>query len=458
MSTAPQRAKGVAGTLAPPGRYLSCLLYLLPVSLLLGTNLPLTEIGGRTLYIGSNEILIVLLVVGMLGKQPLRRAKTSASSGVLWSVLLFSAVLPVSIVAFALKAGGAPSISSFIETVRWFEYLSILFIVAALVRTRTQVSRILVILSACFFVLIAVSIYQAALFEYVGARAYGLFVSASDRQGGSESNPNVLGAALMGSGLFFLAFASSNRTKGRKWFYLALVLSFVALALTLSRSAVVGFLIGAVTILLYQGVSKFRMLGGVALSLMALMGTVFFSESVRDRLLNSFSLQTQTTEALSTLSRLEGAQATLEGLPKNLWFGVGYGGFEKAFGFLTPDDYYLEILATTGVIGLGLTLLMFWRIFARVREAMIAGDPQFLVLRSAYLGTLVAFLIANLFSGLLFNPRLAGLFWLMTGLIFQLTRFEEARVGIRKKRGWLGTVLWPRMVPRTQPLSSRTDK
>jgi len=411
------------------------LVCLLPVSLLLGTNFPFMSIGSRTLYVGTNEFVIILLLLASWGKHPFRNTIRATSNRVWWSIICFSFVLPLSVFAHVLKTETVPGPAVYVEVVRWFEYLCVLIIVTTLVRTEKELKQILGVMFVCFCILIAYSIYQSTTFEIMGERAYGLFVSAADREGVSNSNPNVLGAALMGSSLFFLAFASNTRTKRRNWLYLVLVLSLAALALTLSRSAAIAFLAGAMTMLLYRGISKVRLVGGIALSVVVLASLLYASQSIRERLTNSLDLRSQTSEALSAMERIEEWQIVLEQFPKNLWLGVGYGDFERSYGFLTPDNHYLETLATTGVVGLGFLLLMFYRIFARVHKSVSKGDPRLLAFRVGYLSSFVGLLVASLFAGLPTNPRLAGLFWLMTALALQSVRFEERLKPAKQKAG-----------------------
>ena len=56
------RGKGIAF----PKISLEAILYLLPVSLMLGTNFPAFRVTERVIYLGTNEILIGILVIGIL--------------------------------------------------------------------------------------------------------------------------------------------------------------------------------------------------------------------------------------------------------------------------------------------------------------------------------------------------------------------------------------------------------
>lgn len=137
------RGKGIA----VPKITLEAILYLLPVLLMLGTNFPAFRVGGRAIYLGTNEILIGILAIGVLFKHLLGKTKLFVPKNILFLVALFS-------------LRNEDKLTS--PTINLCAYLGMLF------RPRPLVN-------------IAVALFQPATFNFWEQRIYGLFISAAKR-------------------------------------------------------------------------------------------------------------------------------------------------------------------------------------------------------------------------------------------------------------------------------------
>ena len=173
----------------------------------------------------------------------------------------------------------------------------------------------------------------------------------------------------------------------------------------------------------------------VFLSILAFLFILYFSDFSRMRIENSFNIYGGSVDAGSILSRLYAWQETIIQVQQHPLLGVGFGTYEKYFGRLTPDNYYIEILATTGIIGLLLLTWMLYQIFIYVSNWKLNRNTFLFAFKAAYISSFIGFLTANIFGGLFFNPRLLGLFWLLTGLIVQAKRLHVLSI----RRCYLGT-------------------
>jgi len=401
---------------------LKFLLYLLPISILLGTNIPTFSIGNRIIYIGTTEILLAILAIGSFLRVMLREENLLISRKVLHSIFIFSFVLIISILVTILRTQQVNYINSYIELARWIEYLLEFIIICILVKEERQIKIILVILLLCMVVLITSSLYQAVSFNYNVSRIYGLFISGSNRAGQSVSNPNVLGAFFMISGLYLLSFVIGRSFKFRKILWLLVILNIAVLLQTLSRSAMLGFLVGVLVLsFLYRKPSLIVITAGLCGFLL------FLSERVQQRLVESLHLYGGSVSAGSILARLQAWKEVPGQLSDHLFLGVGFGAFQEYFGYLTPDNYYLEILATTGILGFCALIFMFWQIIKKNILLKTFDNMFFRDLKISYTASILAFLIANIFGGLFFNPRLLALFWLLTGLTLKSNYFNRSK-------------------------------
>lgn len=391
---------------------LEFLLYLLPISILLGTNFPSFSVGDRIVFIGTTDVLIVALVIGSFLRILMNKGKLTVSPKIFYSVVMFSSILLISVLFAILRTQTIDHIESYIELGRWMMYLSVFFIICILVKTKQQIKNLLIILLSCTIILIAVSLWQAITFDCHVSRIYGLFISGSVRAGQALPNPNVIGAFFMISGLYLIAFAMDKSLKIRLMLWTLVILNTIVLFQTLSRSAMLGFLVGVLILsCLYRKPSLIMIMAGL------LAPVLLLSERVQQRLAASFDLHAGSVAAESILTRFYVWKITLEQFPNHLFFGVGFGAFQEHFGgWGTPDNYFLEILATTGLVGFCVLIFLFWRIIGEVIASRNINDAFFNTLKKAYIASIFAFLIASVFAGLLFNPRLLGIFWLLTGL------------------------------------------
>lgn len=414
------RGKGIAF----PKISLEAILCLLPVSLMLGTNFPAFRVGDRVIYLGTNEILIGILVIGVLFRHLLGKAKLFLPKNILIPVVLFSLSLPLSVVICMIVTQEGGFLTSYIEILRWFEYLLIIFIIGTLIKKEEQIKKILVILFICALANVTVALFQAVTFNFWEQRIYGLFISAANRDNISVSNPNVIGAVFMGTSLFVASFGLNKGVSCRKCFLTMLIPSVVALLFSLSRSAFLGFVFGVITLMLLYRTRLKSIIIVVFFLILACLFALCFSDFVRLRIENSFDIYGGSVAAESVLSRCYAWQETIIQVPQHLLFGVGFGAYDRYYGRLTPDNYYIEILATTGIIGLLLLTWMLYQIFINVSNWKLNRNTFLFAFKAAYISSFIGFLTANIFAGLFFNPRLLGTFWLLTGLIVQAKRLH----------------------------------
>ena len=406
------------------------MLYLLPITLLVGTNIPLLDIGARVLSVGTTELVLGLLVGGLWLRRWRGAEFAPLPKNLLWSAAFFSLMLPFSLLANIFVTGDLPVATAWVEVVRWYEYLPILPMMFWLVKSDRQAHNLMRI--AGFFALlnVVVALYQAATFNVSDSRVYGLFITAANREGTSISNPNVIGAVFMGAALFFLAFALTQKGRGRAWNLFFMVISIVAMTLSLSRSAMIGFLVGVVALsFFYRAERKLFLAIGLS-GLLTLGATVLVSDTVLMRLINTVQMTSGTVDATGISDRAVAWQYLFwKGLYSPI-FGTGYADIYRRSDYLyiTADNYYVEIFFSTGLLGLFALGWLFWNVSAPVARARIAPHTFAYTLKCGYLACFFAFLVDNITGGQLMDPRLMGLFWMLAGLTIQAMQRNQKTV------------------------------
>ena len=250
------------------------------------------------------------------------------------------------------------------------------------------------------------------------------------RLSGAGVNPNQLGGLLVCGTVFAGALGASRErpVPVRALWLGAALASGAALALTLSRGAILGMLVAFLAAPIFAGPR--RRLPAIALSLMA-AATIALSivalvpATAVERLTSSDGTGSGRTDIWRVAWRM------VEDKPV---VGVGAGNFEKVSiryvvqpGVIQRDEYvvdrpkvahnvYLQVLAELGTIGLVLFLAVIgMALLAVLRAARVyaaAGLRTGEVVARALLVALVGFLAAEFFSSQLYSKQL----WLLLAL------------------------------------------
>ena len=253
---------------------------------------------------------------------------------------------------------------------------------------------------------------------------------SESRLSGAGINPNELGGLLVCGTVFAGALGASRErpVPVRAMWFAAAAASGAALALTLSRGAILGMAVAFLVAPLVAGPR--RRLPAIVLSLLA-AGTIALSivalvpATAVERLTSSDSTGSGRTDIWRVAWRM------VEDKPVA---GVGAGNFEKVSiryvvqpGVLARDEgvvdepkvthnVYLQVFAELGAVGLGLFLTVIAMSLAAVLKAAhvyaAAGLRSWELVARALLVALVGFLAAEFFSSQLYSKQL----WLLLAL------------------------------------------
>ena len=349
--------------------------------------------------------------------------------------LTFAAVGAASALSSAARVG----LSSFELVVslaylgRWLAYLAIYLVMVNVVRARdvsavwgTLESTVLAI--AGFGILQAIFLPGFAQLVYAGSRPYLDWDPQGHRLVSTLLDPNIAGAMLMAILLVELAQVSVGARVAR-WKPLLL---FTALVLTLSRSSVIGLVLGLGVIVAVYGIPK-RLIRVAAaaflLALAALPKLVAFAASY-----GKFGVDA------SAMARLAAWGMAVRAFADHPWIGVGFNtyGFvvEREYGVprlgvanYSTDGGLLFAAVMTGVVGLALLSWMFMLIYRRcasVWRTRIASAEH----RGIAIGTvasIVAIVAHSVFVNSLFTTFVMEIMWVLVGLTFAIAH-DAARV------------------------------
>lgn len=401
--------------------------YCLPFFLIVGSNINLFSIGGRIVSIGFVEFFTIIGIFFFLGKKEFFLFPRTISIPIIFTTICFN----LSVIIEAIWSQSNIPASVLVEVIRWNEYVFLFFVLYNLIQTEAQIKKILGITIFSSIVFIIVAINQARTFNFYEARIFGTFLSAADKSGDSISNPNVAGAFLMGVTLFCLCFFALSKRKPTKFFYGILALTaFLLLILTLSRSAFLGFIIGCFFLFSLAKIKWIR--GALVLIIPSIFFINFYAENqvLIDRFYETFN--SSSVSGGSVTGRFERTYIAISEGMNNFWFGVGFGDFERHFGFFTPDNMYAELFAETGIVGISSFIFLLSFIYIDINRMAKFETTNFFFKAITYslLATFIGLLVASYAANLLRNPRILGLFWMLMAIAY---RYQNIILGKLKK-------------------------
>ncbi len=234
-------------------------------------------------------------------------------------------------------------------------------------------------------------------------------------------DPNSLGSYIIIIGLLALAYFKKTKDKNLKQLVTGITgLSVICLILTFSRSAWLGFLLGAVTIFAYshrKKISKRSILLAASLSLVVLTISGIFLTS-NNYFVKNVVFHADKSTKLETPNQLRVRfwRESVASIVKNsLGHGPGTAGLTSIHneiqGTKLNENYYLQIGYEVGVAGLVLFLLILILVGLRL-YGQIAGSTLALGLFAAFIALIVTNFLVHIWS----NEAVAYTFWGLSSL------------------------------------------
>jgi hypothetical protein len=434
----------VVSTTKPVG-----LLYFLCLLIPFSQSVPLFHIAGRTMHIGFDTIVIGIILLGYTARMMvIGRAKYIIEKSCVWLFVWWGWNLCMLALMITRSSGISRSDAVFVF-LRWSQYIPVFLLV---LNTKLQPMQAKMFVKIC---VVAGSLMAAATVleglvigvDITQVRGAGL-ISEGLFTEGSVANYNIVAAYLATVALLFAPFVLSAH-KRRKWLgTLIVVFLLVGIWLTTSRSGLFAVMLG----FFFLGLSYFPrtfIYSVITFGPLGLGSLWLFRDTHAVRNLLKLRYIPQ------ALPMLLGASLESLGLPPTagggvkrlyLWgetlrffaqsplWGHGFRATRWSKGvtvYFTADNYYLEILADTGIIGLTLALLFFGTLYvSAVRLYRLARKRESIFLQKFSIGYLAAFvglMMINLFAGMFMTQKIWGGFILLSAVLCNQLHRERRR-------------------------------
>lgn len=286
----------------------------------------------------------------------------------------------------------------------------VFFCVLAAVRTVKQMKVLVLVMCLTMMVLIRA--------QYGGARSHTF--GAYDDANRSEAYGNGLGSNELGAleaqfCLFVVGLHAFEKRRVLRWACLGLAsMTAYCVMASFSRGAYVAFVAGWA----FLGAVKQRILG-LALVVFVLTWQSIVPNAVRDRILMTYDKDTHELED-SSASRLTMWEDALEAVQQEPVFGTGYDTYRllSRIGWRDCHNFYVKVLFEQGGVGLGLFLLLIWKLYHLGYRLFRTGrDPFLASLGLGLAGWMVCAFVANLFGDRWSYVHITGYMFAIAGCV-----------------------------------------
>jgi O-antigen ligase len=233
-------------------------------------------------------------------------------------------------------------------------------------------------------------------------------------------------AAVLPIAIHRARFAPKNR-KFIRWLQVALI--SVTFPMTVSRSAILGFVVVMAVILpVWPARDRWRALGVITIGVLGLQALV--PGILRELIDLFFAVGTDS----STTSRTSAFSEATSVISQHPWFGEGFGAFLSSVYFYT-DDQYLNSAIELGLVGVTAIVALFitgWWSGRDVRRR--SADPEIRHLGQCMAASCAVTLIVYGTFDALYFPMAAGITFLILGCLGALWRLTREPTGALRQR------------------------
>lgn len=398
-------------------------LTLMAFAMLFSPEFSIGSIGTREMTLRTEDILIPLLLMAWISRLAIRREFQLIVASPLNFPILLLIGLSILSTARGIAVGSVPSpLTAVFYILKTVEFFTVFFLVLTAVRTEPAIRRFL-----AFTILVFVCVGVYALFQVPSVEIFSTNRITAPFEGNPE--PATIGGYMAFLLLIITSLFLYEKNPARKWLYgLIGIIVFIPFLYTLNRTSYAAFLAGLFFIALIEKRRRF-VLFVIALLLIT---PVFFSGAVKERIAWTWK------DAVNP-GREIGVDASMQQRVyafKKLWGFwkespvIGWGVCSWAL----PDSQYARTLSEIGILGLGLWIWIFTRLFKMSKWLFEnSGDGMMKGFLLGYRAGLLGLAMHGFGAITLYIVRIMEPFWFVSGLVVSLylikiREVEEARM------------------------------
>jgi O-antigen ligase len=413
-------------------------LYFLVILIPYSQSVSIFSLGDREVNLGMHTIVIGYIIIMMSFVKGFKIKKVKEPSTRVLLILGLWTLLTILISLFFRSSGVT---NSLVTWVRWIQFIPIVCILISSDIDLKHIKNFVKILIYLGFITSIWGIFEVLNPTELTSRAFRgavsftrplfreLNLASSFQENGfykGSANYNVSGAFMVVIFFISLPFLKSKSLFSKNRISLLLImLLIVGIAVTKSRSSIIAFIVG---IAFYSYQYSFKRFLNI-LFLLLFVIVIFFS-FFSEYWLGPMIIDTiyKLPSAISVVTLGDGWSSSMD-FNTNVYgaamrfvalkeafriflsspiFGVGFYGFSSASILGTAENFYMQFLSETGIIGLALLIRYYYYLWRKTKTKFPIGsfEDNFQIgFRSAF----IVFLIVNMTGTLMYDTRIWGL-------------------------------------------------
>jgi O-Antigen ligase len=418
-------------------------------------SIPVATLGRRSVNLGLDTVLIAILMVWHRASRPFSQDEPQnreKASQVLVVWLIWNVLTVVFSAAYLKRDQFAECL---VVLCRWGQYVPLFVVLAAGKLSYEQCKKTIVLLTMTAVAASALGWFQLSqgLYSGVFKGAPSFTVPLMREKDAADyvddlgmytgsANYNVVGAYMLLALAMFLPFVLRAHTPVRRiGGYLLVVFFASGVVITFSRiSAVALVVLFLYCVQAHSRVAFRRTLVATSLVLVTafallqqftliadLTETTVRVWEVVPLVLHGDNYLSGTSDASSTVFgaalRVVGIRNSLEMFATHPVTGYGFNAFQFFGSANTPDNYFLQILAETGLPGFGLLIMFLYTLVISTKPQGETSRDNFLsTYRIGFRGALIAMILVNLTGGIFYIQKAWGPFLIVAGIWLCISR------------------------------------
>ena len=404
------------------------------------------ELGGRTIGITFEYAIVGLIIFTWLIRKLTIGKFTIKYNILLIPLIIFISIGIGSLFRTSVYVGVNRIIGGFAAFIGLIEFILLFIIIIDSFNSIDQVKKIIYIMLSAGLLVSIISLIQYISLKGEVYRLEPIF-EALIRGENVKSNPNTYATYLMIIVFAGIIFGQTNTKCKKIFFYISSCLSFIILLLTGSRSSFLAVLLG----LFFYGFIKNKKI--IGLLLIAIILIFSFSENFSARFgsfveiiksrdihkeffelkyenvdwqqVNITGLKGWGTDIYSGALRITLWKEAIRLISASPFLGYGYQMTRYYSYSATAENYFLDIWIMFGFFGFALMIYVFW-ILWKIAWSLRKNENLFIMTFSIfYLCFLLGIIIISLTGSVMFSPKIASYFWILSGLLIVLNNKKE---------------------------------
>lgn len=432
------------------------LLYLLIILVPFSQSFTVATVGNRPINLGMDTVLIGVILLLYFSKIVFHK-KRIVYNQTATILLLWGGWNIFSIVISMLFLSMNQVMISLIVLLRWGQYIPIFFLLAnGRILTRDQCQKTTIVLGISGSLAAGLALYQVYnglnRLYFKGAPSFTIplfreanFAEQTGLSGFYEgsANYNVAGAYMLLVLLMITPFIIDTHRRFQRISGFALLLFlFAGIFVTASRISVIAAIIGIGVLGYLHSWRILRLILGLGVIGIVLAFSIFKDTTIVTSIIETVTYLPQVIPMVlagyygsveggipltvfGAAMRLVGVREALEIFLYNPISGIGFAAYPYYATLFAPDNYYLQILAETGLIGASFMILFFVSLLKSMYNSIERSiDPYLWQYRLGITTTLIAMLIVNITGGIFYIQKIWGAFLIVCGVWYIVKRPE----------------------------------